>query len=42
MWYEFAGTRCLASVLKYCVTIEGLKSVYGIEQLDIGLPNVLS
>jgi hypothetical protein len=39
MCYEFAGPSCLASVLKYCVTIKGLTSVYGIEQLDNGLSN---
>jgi len=42
MCYEFAGPSCLASALKYFVTIKGLKSVYGIEQLNIGLSNVFS
>jgi len=36
---EFAGRSCFVSVLKYFFTIKGLKSVYGIEQLDIGLFN---
>ena len=39
MCYEFPGPSCLASVLKYFVTIKGLTSVYGIEQLDNGLSN---